>query len=249
MSQSIDIQELAIVVTAQHHNPAILNPEFLKCSGVIPADWELARAPVCNPQVAQVVFRNGISITAQADRILFVESMGAKAPQEVEATRVARQYVQTLPHADYQALGINFKGFVPFHQDTNAAHRFLTNTLLSPGAWQAYGQETVKASINLVYTLERGRLYLSISEAALQLPDGVITPIVMFLGNFEYRSTEESGDSTTYLQNCLNHWQVDLENFKDLINARFLADRVSTQSLDEPVVTALSTPELLTIGA
>lgn len=121
--------------------------------------------------------------------------------------------------------------------------------LLSPGAWQSYGQDAVKAAINLSYTLERGRLYLSIAEAALQLPDGATTPIVLFSGNFEYRSTQEAGDSTAYLQNCLNGWQADLESFKDLIDTRFLADRVPAPLGYDPIATTLSTPELLTIGA
>lgn len=46
MSASVDLQELAIVLTAKNHNPSILNPDFLKCSGIIPSEWELSRQPL-----------------------------------------------------------------------------------------------------------------------------------------------------------------------------------------------------------
>lgn len=42
MTQSVEIQELAIVVAAQNHSPTMLNLEFLKCSGVVPTDWQVS---------------------------------------------------------------------------------------------------------------------------------------------------------------------------------------------------------------
>lgn len=247
MAQSLDIQELAIVITVQHHNPAILCPEFLKFSGVVPAEWELARSPVANIQAHQVVYQNGLSITAQADRILFIEPMAAKEPQELYAARTACQYMKALPHADYQAMGINFRGVVPF-DEINAAHSYLMNTLLAPGLWQEYGQDAVKASINIVYTLERGRLFLSVSEATLQLSDDAPVSVVLFSGNFEYHPPEGVGERRAYFETCLEQWHCDLECFKDLINTRFLRDRIPTQSMHESSLLVLSTPESLTIG-
>lgn len=249
MSQGIDVQELALVLSAQRHNPAILSPEFLKCSGIIPADWELARPPINNPQVSQVLFRNGVGITAQADRVLFVEPIGAKAPQDVEVARIAQQYIQALPRAEYQALGINVRGFVPFAQDAQAAHRYMANTLLAPGAWQDFGQQPVTAALNLVYTLNGRQLFLSVNEAALQLPDEGITPIVLFSGNFEYRLTDASENVLPYLQGCLNRWQIDLETFKDLVNTRFLSQAPSAFFSSGSLSSAFSEPERLAVEA
>ena len=60
MTQALEIQELAIVITAKNYDPSLLNPNFLKYSGIIPTDWELARQPVVSNRASQIVFNNGI---------------------------------------------------------------------------------------------------------------------------------------------------------------------------------------------
>lgn len=56
MTQSLAVQELAIIIAAKNHNPTILTPDFLKYTGIVPADWELARQPIFTSSVAQVIF-------------------------------------------------------------------------------------------------------------------------------------------------------------------------------------------------
>ncbi|MBD2492438.1 hypothetical protein [Aulosira sp. FACHB-615] len=70
MSQSLSIQEIAIVIATKQYNPTILTPDFLKYSGIVPIEWELAQQPVLTNSNAQVVFQNGISIIAQVNRII-----------------------------------------------------------------------------------------------------------------------------------------------------------------------------------
>ncbi|MEM9544135.1 MAG: hypothetical protein AAGA60_32200 [Cyanobacteria bacterium P01_E01_bin.42] len=64
MSPNLAIQELAIAVAAPDSNPILLTPTFLKGSGIVPQDWELARQPPqfphlprwrrrCRPQLYQ----------------------------------------------------------------------------------------------------------------------------------------------------------------------------------------------------
>ena len=62
MNQSLDIQELSIVLAVRNHNPTMLNLDFLRGSGVVGADWELAQQPVSNANAAQIAFKNGIKI-------------------------------------------------------------------------------------------------------------------------------------------------------------------------------------------
>ncbi|MBX9255594.1 hypothetical protein H1Q63_16925, partial [Desmonostoc muscorum CCALA 125] len=56
MSQSLNIQEIAIAIAAKQHNPTILTPDFLKYSGIVPSDWELSKPPIITDSAAQVVF-------------------------------------------------------------------------------------------------------------------------------------------------------------------------------------------------
>lgn len=189
------------------------------------------------------MFRNGVNLVAQADRLMFVEGMQSKSLQELSIPPVAQKYMQALPHADYQAVGINIRGFVPFNQNADAARQYMMNTLLAAGSWQDFGDAPVRTSLNVAYTLGQKRLFLSIAEAALQLPEGETTPILMFSGNFEFSPTAatSAGDRLMQLSQAIENWQQDVETYQDLIHTRFLnPDRTAVMT---------STPELLVLSA
>ena len=71
---SLILQELGIVVAMQQPNPNLVTAEFLKLSGIIPADWQLAREPINTDSAAQLLFTNGVSIVAEPNRIMFGEN-------------------------------------------------------------------------------------------------------------------------------------------------------------------------------
>ena len=56
-------QELPLTLAAPGHTPLLLPPTFLQGSGIIPPDWPLARQPRLTPQLAQISFTNGASLT------------------------------------------------------------------------------------------------------------------------------------------------------------------------------------------
>jgi hypothetical protein len=243
MSQAIDVQELAFVINAKQHAPAMLNLEFLRCSGIIPTDWELLRQPIQHPHAAQLMFQNGVSLTAQANQVIFAEPLGAKALDSVVVAEVACKYVAALPHAQYSALGMNVKGFAVVPDQPGFAHHYLMNTLLAPGEWQNYGQEPVKAGINFVYTLEEIQLYLSINEVTLQQqPDGQTLPSLMFDGNFEHRIV----DGLRQVIRGIQGWQNELSVYRDLINSRFLANSGDRNLVPNTIPLNFASPELAT---
>ena len=43
MSQNLNIQEMAIAISVEKNDPTILTPDFLKQTGIVNSDWELAR--------------------------------------------------------------------------------------------------------------------------------------------------------------------------------------------------------------
>ena len=177
MTPTVTIQELALALTAKNHSPTLLNSDFLKYSGIVPSDWELARPPIFGPQISQVAFTNGINIVAQSNAITFIESLSTKPLEDTKIPAVIGKYVEALPRTDYQTLSINPRSFITFQEgDENTARKYITSTLLSEGSWSDVGKAPVKAGVNLVYPLERGELKLSVAEALLQLPNADPTP-------------------------------------------------------------------------
>jgi hypothetical protein len=223
MHQTVALQELAIVVAANNHSPAVINLEFLKYSGIVPMDWELARSPIYTPQLVQHTFQNGITITAQPNRVIFTEVVGDKEIASIEIAKLARKYVQSLPNMEYEALGMNPTGHVVC-DDEGAAKKYLRETLLAPGPWQQVGQSPARTTINFSYTLERNALNLTVSEAGLRQDDETITPVVLFVGNFSYRVTGNTQQERieSLCQN-LDHWQLDLETYQEIVNQKFLS--------------------------
>ena len=53
------LHTVSVVVTAEFHNPSILNPDFLVSREIIPADWVVTEA-VTTPPVSVVRYNNGI---------------------------------------------------------------------------------------------------------------------------------------------------------------------------------------------
>jgi hypothetical protein len=228
MQPKITIQELALSLTAKNHSPTLLNSDFLKHSGIVPADWELARPPILGPQISQVAFTNGINIVAQSNAITFIESLSTKPLEDTKIPAVIRKYVEALPRTDYQTLSINPRSFVTFEGgEENAAREYITSTLLSKGTWSDVGKAPVKAAVNLVYALERGELNLSVAEALLQLQDADPTPAVLFSGSFQYEVVGElESEKLQHLHQLLENWKPDLEAYREIVNQRFLGKEV-----------------------
>lgn len=242
MSQ-LSVQELVIVIAAKNNNPTILTADFLKLSGIIPSDWELARQPVLTNNAAQVIFTNGISIVAETNRVVFIEAIAGKMAAEITIPQIARKYVEILPNAEYQAMGLNPRGYASFDTHQDAAHGYLSQTLLAPGAWQEIGTAPVRATINYVYTLERGQLSLSVNEAAMRQSDETTTPIVLFSGNFGYEIASNSKEEQLKnLYQALGNWQADLDTYTDIVNNKFLAKK-------EVVETKVVVPNVFAMSA
>ena len=220
------IQEIAITVTAQDLGPNLLNENFLKAGGIVPEDWELARPPVAGPGGSQVVFKNGLSIVAQPRTLSFMETIGDRPLDSVQAGVIAQQYIKLLPKADYQGLTISPKCLVPFPQNTDGARQFITRTLLAPGPWQDFGKTPVQAGVNFLYQLETCQLNVNINQATIQIPEQPNVSALLFVGNFNYPiNAPDAAMRVSLLEQYLKGWQSDFQTFRSMVDEQFLGQR------------------------
>lgn len=226
INRMLDLQDFSIVLAARDNNPTMINPDFLRGSGVIPGEWELARPPVVSSQAVQIIFKNGINIEAQPGSINFSQGIDTETVNSIELPSLARRYSVTLPNLAYRGVGINPRRFVTFGDRPEQAHQYITETILSRDSWQYFGTALMQAGINLVYTLEHCQLRIGISEARLQIPDREAIPAVLFAGNFHYELTGESAEKRLQqLHQALENWQSDFATYQELIDGKFLAGR------------------------
>ena len=222
MSQPLTVQELVIVIVAKNQSPSILNPDFLKYSGIIPAEWEFAGKPIFSSNLTRVSFKNGVSIVGEPNRVIFAEPIADKTTATVSIANIAQKYVQALPNMDFQAVGINPRGFVAF-KEVDAARKFITENLLSTGAWKEEGEAPMQASLNLVYKLQNTPFALNITQAELRQQDKII-PIVIFSGNFSYQVTSNNTEEKLgSIDRVIENWFTDITTFSNLINNKFLS--------------------------
>ncbi|MBR8831597.1 MAG: hypothetical protein N5P05_003085 [Chroococcopsis gigantea SAG 12.99] len=223
-----EIEELAIGVVAKNLNPAMLTVDFLKFSGIVPNEWELNAQPVLSPNYSQVNFQNGISVVAQPRSITFVEVIGDPTNHNIRLPSIVSAYVDKLSLAEYQTLNLAPKSIIPLPGNEDVARKYITNTLLSPGPWQDFGQGLVQAGINLTYQLDNCQLNIGINEAKLQLPDRLPIPALLFAGSFNYELEENTSVSVVeQLKANLHNLTPNLQIFRQLVKERFLAQKAS----------------------
>lgn len=220
---TLQIQELGITYALEDFNPQIVTPEFLLYSGIITDSWQLARQPICTPELSQLVFANSIVVVAQPQRVTFVEAIAPKPAQDVIVPAMARSFVETLPQINYLAVGTNPRGFVTFESADQTARRYVAQTLLSAGEWQEFGTCPMRATVNLAYTLEHCAFNLGINEAFLRQQDETTIPIAWFGGNFSYNLTGITGENKlAAIFQAIENWQADVTTYQELVNSKFL---------------------------
>ncbi|MDJ0799955.1 MAG: hypothetical protein QNJ51_24640 [Calothrix sp. MO_167.B12] len=231
MSQTLNIQEMAITIAVQKNDPTILTPDFLKYTGIVPSEWELAREPVRSNSVAQVTFQNGVNIVSQFNRIVFSEVIANKDVQDVEVSAIALKYIQKLSQANYQGIGTNFGGYILFPQSGQAARDFIFKTLLQPGPWSEFGNAPVQAAMKFSYTLEGKQLNLEINQAAIRFPEQKLIPAVLFSSNFNYLLPKDSNNNQVdNITKAIENWQTDLDTYKDFVNTKFFNSEKSSDN-------------------
>ena len=226
------IEEISIIIAAQDLTPTIMSQDFLKFSGIIPKEWELAQKPLLNPSFAQLNFKNGLSIVAQPRSITLSESLNQQNLADIQIAGVAAKYVEKLPHAEYVGLSFSPKILVPFPQNPAGVRQYITGNLLGAGAWKEIGNFPVQAGVNLMYMLDRCQLTIAISEARIQPPQQSQMTALLFAGNFNYNIGQNNGSESKVEQliSILNNWQTDFNAFREIVRDKFLA---TTSSLGE----------------
>ena len=224
MSQKLIPQDSFIVIEVKN-NPQLLKVDFLKYSGIVPGNWELARQPVSTDNVSQVVFNNSIAITAEPNRVIFAQSIRDIDEETILIPEIAGKYIQALPNMEFSAAVINIRSYTSF-EEQDTARQYITQNLLSPGSWQSVGETPVRASVEFNYKLPRSPFHLKVMEAALQTENQSeeITPIIMFSGSFSYSLNAENNTAKlANLHSIINNWQSDLDEYRNIINNNFLA--------------------------
>ena len=105
-ASGVRLHNVSVVVTAEFHNPSILNPDFLVSRGIVPADWSVGET-LTTPPVSVVKYTNGIAWTVDQSRLAVTENCGPAFRDRYESHALVAAYLRRLPHVPYRGLGLN----------------------------------------------------------------------------------------------------------------------------------------------
>ena len=79
------LHSISVVVTAQSHNPSILNRDFLVLQEIVPESWEVIEA-VTTPAVSLIRYKKGIQLVVDEEKLTVVENCKSSFQDEYLAT-------------------------------------------------------------------------------------------------------------------------------------------------------------------
>ncbi|MDR9402010.1 MAG: hypothetical protein RI580_01080 [Halothece sp. Uz-M2-17] len=228
LKQPVDIQELAITLSAQNLNPTMLTLDNLRSLGIIPTDWELAKQPILNQLQARLNFKNGVNIVAQQRSITFAEPLTSQNQPTLASVTVAKAFMEKFAQAGYQTLSIAPKTIVSFgSQQGSNPRQFIIDNLIAKGPWREIGNGVPQAGVNFVYQLQECQLNLSVNEVRLrnQNQPNQSTAALLFSGSFNYRAQEEGASATSHLRDQIDRWSENWDTFREIVYQKFLEKR------------------------
>lgn len=204
--------ELAVVLVARSNNPSILNPDFLRFNGIVSEGWDVAQSPVSTPAFSQVVFKNGVTVTADPGRVIFTAN--DSTDENLEPPEIAQRYLQQVPHAPYSAVGINPKFFVRLTSDAPLIKRVLRNQ----GSWTPFKDVTPAVNLKLVYAYSGRTILLDVADAKLTEEDGERFSGRLFQANVHRDVTDSNAHSRNEkISAILDGWEDDRKDVCALI--------------------------------
>ena len=100
------LHSVSVVVTAEFHNPSILNPDFLIAHGIVPASWAVVDS-LATPPLGVVRYDNGVSLTVDQSRLTLTENANPRFGETHRVHDIGKSYLRELPHVPYRSLGLN----------------------------------------------------------------------------------------------------------------------------------------------
>jgi hypothetical protein len=159
----LECLDAQIVVTADAHNPTVLNPDFLSSNHIVPREWAWkTKDPIITtPAFSQVTYENDVWITVEPPRMRIVQQTFDGDPAKSKISDIAGAYASVLRHVKYTAVGVNFRVYLRMDDPDE----YLKTSFVKEGPWYSDRHTPTTAALRLVYGLpSSGHLLLDFNS-------------------------------------------------------------------------------------
>ena len=210
----------SIVILAAQHNPTILNPDFLKRTGIVDEKWILdEKSPtLTTPAHSEFRFTTGIAFSLDPFRLIIRDLLpdGDIFPVPI----IAKKYITTVPHVKYNKIGINFESAIIF-DSLESAKSFQKSKYLSDGPWNV-DNNLLEFTTKFVFKIDNGQCNVSLSSAKkiqLRMMPDAIKHGILIRCNFDRSFQEEKHeDILNKIIDTIENWEEDKKFFNDIVS-------------------------------
>ena len=214
----IILTTVSVVLVADSNNPTIINPDFLSSNDIVDNDLRVREPPVTTPVFSQVIYEGGISVKAEPNRVIFEHLAEAGAflePETVVSSEMAVRYVETVPHVQYSAIGINP---VAVRFCTGGTQEKLSSSLNDNGSWASFRDIMPEIQFKAIYEFEKKKINLDIAEGKWLEMGGSEVLGIAFRANIHRDIVQtKQQERIIELKSIINSWENDLNDFYALI--------------------------------
>ena len=200
----ISIKSMNIVIVGKHHNPAILNHDYLRHNAIVPESCTPAGPVMCTSIASRIDYEGGMHIESNPDRIHFVNAWSEDKPIKIPG--IALNYLKVESSVPYTAVGLNWQATID-----SMDGQLTTAALLRGGDWMNFEETAPDAAIKLTHKLSEGRI---INTDVQQDQSGSI----VFSGNFHHPIRSEDTQSYRIAKSIINEWESALNDFRKLVS-------------------------------
>ena len=130
LNHTFTVTGVSVVLVAEAQNPVMINPDFLKNSEIVPAEWEHTSSISTSP-FAHIIYQRGLAVLVDQNRCIFEEKKASTSEAEYQVYECTRKYAEKLEYI-YLALGMNWHVTLG-HANPDAWSK---DRFLRPGEWQ-----------------------------------------------------------------------------------------------------------------
>lgn len=219
----VAINAFSVVLVADNIDPSMINPDFLRHSGIVGSDLKTEQPPVSTPVLSQAIFEGGFSVVAQPDRFIVVQQ-GEALTDDIATPDIAKRLLEKVPHPAYKAIGINVSCIRPLDD----ASEGVATALIERGKWMAFYGSSPEFHLRVVHSFDGRQVILDIQDLKKHESDGTETTGLFFAANIHRDISETIQDQRiARLMSVLSGWKDDLSDFMSMVQ-QFSLERISS---------------------
>lgn len=207
--------EFSFVVVADHTDPSILNPDFLRYNEIVDADLPLRDPVISTPVFSQVLFEGDIGIKVEPHRFIFEQKGQALDMDDCVVPELVKRFLKVVSGVPCNAVGTNVKSFRPLRD--KLIHD-VSGFLVNGGKWMSFSGVLPDIHLKAYYNFDDRRISFEVGRIVGGGQGGTPMNGLLFQGNIHRNIPKISQkERIERVSSILSVWKKDIHEFNDLV--------------------------------